>query len=299
MTCFELRQRRLRGRLASIAIGLLLIPSLLPAGEPQQLTHDGALKLSPAFAEKGEAVLFAVHDEPNRVTLMRLRMADGRQERVDPAITVHQFDAEVSSDGRYLCFVVTATSPQSILVIRDLKAGSEARFTPKDPRATARGPKILPNQERVVFTLSDAGGQQIAAVDMRGENLQRLTESAGTNAWPAVSPDGRQIAFGSSRDGSFQIYVMNADGKDVRKLTNEPLRSMRPSWSPDGKRLAFTSVRDGNLEIYVMEADGTNVRRVTHHPDRDDFPVWHPDGRRLLVVAERDGDSDLYLIEVD
>jgi Tol biopolymer transport system component len=293
MSCFD------SGRVLLIAAAGVVMPALVIAGEPQRLTRDGALKLSPVFADKGETVIFSVHDEPNRVSLMRLWLSDSRQERLDSALTVHQFDADVSSDGRYLCFVLTATSPQSFLVIRDLKAGTEARFTPKDPRATARGPKILPNQTRVVFTLSDAGGQQIAAVDMRGENLKRLTESTGTNAWPAVSPDGREIAFASSRDGSFQIYVMSADGKEVRQLTNDPLRSMRPAWSPDGKRIAFTSARDGNLEIYTMHADGSNVRRVTQHPDRDDFPVWHPDGRRLLVVSDRAGDSDLYLIDVD
>ncbi len=280
--------------------GLLVIATQsLTAAEPRRLTRDGVLKLAPLFVEKGEAVIFAAHDEPNRVSLIRLRLSDGKQERVDPALTAHQFDADVSVDGRYLCFVLTYTSPQSILVVRDLKEGTEARFIPRDARGTVRGPKISPDQQRVVFTLSDPGGQQIASIDMKGANLKRLTESAGTNAWPAISPDGRQIAFSSSREGGFRLYLMNADGGNVRQLTNHPLRDMRPAWSPDGKRMAFSSARDGNLEIYIIHADGTNTRRITNHPDRDDFPVWHPDGRQLLIVSERAGDSDLYLIDVD
>jgi Tol biopolymer transport system component len=281
-------------------IGSLLAIALQPlfAGEPRRLTHDGGLKLAPVFAEKGSSVIFSAHDEPNRVSLMRLRLPDGRPERVDDALTAHQFDADVTADGRYLCFVLTYTSPQSILVIRDSKDGTEARFIPQDARGTVRGPKISLDRQRVVFTLSDPGGQQISSVDMKGGDLKRLTESVGTNAWPAISPDGRQIAFTSSRSGSFQIYVMNADGSDVRQLTHDQLRSMRPAWSPDGKRIAFTSARDGNLEIYVADADGTNLRRITNHPDRDDFPIWHPDGRRLLIVSERAGDSELYLVDV-
>ena len=278
---------------------VVIAAQTLTAAEPRRLTRDGVLKLAPLFAEKGETVIFAAHDEPNRVSLIRLRLSDGKQERVDPALTAHQFDADVSADGRYLCFVLTYTSPQSILVVRDLKEGTEARFIPQDARGTVRGPKISPDQQRVVFTLSDPGGQQIASVDMKGANLKRLTQSVGTNAWPAISPDGRHIAFSSSRDGSFHLYVMNADGGDVRPLTNHPLRDMRPAWSPDGKRIAFTSARDGNLEIYLIHADGTNLRRITNHPDRDDFPVWHPDGRQLLIVSERAGDSDLYLIDAD
>lgn len=284
-----------------VVSGCLLLIALQPsfAAEPQRLTRDGALKLAPVFAEKGGAIIFSAHDEPNRVSLMRLRLPDGRPERVDAALTAHQWDADVSADGRFFCFVLTSTSPQSVLVIRDSKDGTEARFAPQDARGTVRGPKISPGQERVVFTLSDPGGQQIATVDMKGGNLKKLTESVGTNAWPAISPDGRQIAFTSSRSGSFQIHVMNADGSDVRQLTSDPRRNMRPAWSPDGRRIAFTSARDGNLEIYVADANGTNQRRITDYPDRDDFPIWHPDGHRLLIVSERAGESDLYLIEVD
>jgi TolB protein len=268
-------------------------------GEPQRLTDDGVLKLAPVFVDGGRAVVFSVHDEPNRVSLVRLRLADGLRERVEPTLPAHQFDADVSADGRYLCYVLTYTSPQSILVLKDLKEGTESRFIPRDARGTVRGPRISPNGERVVFTLSDPGGQQIASVDMKAGDLTRLTESTGTNCWPAISPDGSRIAFCSSRNGSFQIYLMNADGSGVRQLTKQPLRDMRPAWSPDGKRIAFTSARDGNLEIYVIHADGTNLRRITNHPDRDDFPVWHPDGKRLLVVSERDGNSDLYMIDVE
>lgn len=278
-------------------LGCSLLAVVAKSDEPQRLTRDGAFKLSPVFVDHGNAIIYSVHDEPNRVSLMRLRLSDGQLQRVDPALTAHMLDADVSPDGRYLCFVLTYTSPQSILVVRDLKESSEARFIPKDARATVRGPRIAANQQRIVFSLSDAGGQQIATVDIKAGDLKRLTESTGTNAWPAISPDGQQIAFSSSRNGSFQVYVMNAAGGDVRQVTNHTLRDMRPAWSPDGKKIAFTSAEDGNLEIYVIDSDGRNLRRITNHPDRDDFPVWHPDGRRMLVVSERSGDSDLYLID--
>lgn len=281
-----------------VCIAVLCHATALMAGEPKRITQDGALKLAPVYLKKGAEIIYSVHDEPTRVSLVRLSLADQRQERVDSANPAHQFDADVTADGRYLCFVLTYSSPQSILVIRDLNSASEARFIPREARATVRGPKISPDGKRVIFAISDIGGQQIAAVDLQGKNLERLTDSAGNNLWPAVSPDSRQIVFGSSRSGSFHLYVMQADGSQVRPLTDHPLRNMRPAWSPDGKRIAFTSARDGNLEIYVIDVDGRNLRRITNHPDRDDFPAWHPNGRQLLIVSERDGDSDLYLLDV-
>ena len=265
--------------------------------EPERLTHDGKLKLAPVFVAGGNEVVFAVHESPNLVALKRLKLTDGSEERLHPSVAAHQFDPAFSSDGRYHCYAMSATSPQLVLVIQDTKENKESQFRPQDSRATARYPSIAPDGSRVVFSLSDVGGHQIASVNVQGQELKRLTQSTGMNSWPAFSPDGRQIAFGSSRDGDFEIYLMNTDGSDVRRLTNSPGRDMRPAWSPDGKRIAFTSSRDGNYEIYVMNADGSGQRNVTNHPGRDDFPVWHPDGRRLVFVSDRDGRSDLYLID--
>ena len=267
------------------------------AAGPQRLTQDGKLKLAPIFVAGGSEVVFAVHESPNLVALKRLKLADGSEERLHPTVAAHQFDPAFSADGRYHAYAMSATSPQLVLVIQDIKENKESVFRPQDARATARYPSIAPDGSRVVFSLSDVGGHQIASVNMRGQDLKRLTQSTGMNCWPAFSPDGRQIAFGSSRDGDFEIYVMNDDGSDVRRLSSSPGRDMRPAWSPDGKQIAFTSTRDANYEIYLMNADGSGPRNVTNHSGRDDFPAWQPDGHRLMFVSDRDGRSDLYLID--
>lgn len=267
------------------------------AAEPVRLTHDGAFKFGPTFAADGEEVLYSVHDAPNRVTLMRLRFSDGHQEVIDKTLKAHQLDPVESADRRFLAFCLSNSSPQTVLIVRDRKEKTESKFTPTGARSTVRGPRIFPNSRRVVFTVSQPGGQQIATVDMKCGDYKQLTDSGGTNCWPDISPDGKQIAFSSSRSGSFDIYVMNADGGDLFQVTDHPLRNMRPAWSPDGKRIAFTSVRDGNHEIYVCNSNGDNMRRVTNHPARDDYPIWHPDGRRLLMVSQRGGDTDLYLLD--
>ncbi|MFO1092805.1 MAG: LpqB family beta-propeller domain-containing protein [Planctomycetaceae bacterium] len=276
----------------------LCVATAASAGEPQRLTTDGVRKLAPVFADGGDAVLFAMHQEPTKVALFKLKLEDRSIEPLDTSLSAHQFDPDVSADGRYLCFVLTANSPQSVLVIRDRTAQTEARYTPREARGTVRNPRLDLHHGRVVFSVSDPGGQQIAAVDLNGQNFKLITQSVGTNGWPAVSPDGERIAFSSSRDGSLQIYVMDADGDNARRLTDDHERAMRASWSPDGARIAFSAAHDGNVDVYVMNADGADVRRITADPERDDFPVWHPDGKRLLVVSERDGDCDLYLVDV-
>jgi TolB protein len=265
-----------------------------PAGL-RRLTTDGKLKFAPAFSGPDELV-YAVHEVPNQVVLMRLRLSDGHRERFHPERPEHQFDPAFSRDGKRHAFILSAGSPQLLLVLQDRVNRKEARVVPQDPRAVARCPSWHPGEGRVVFHLSDASGQQIASTDAEGGDFRRLTSAAGIYASPACSPDGRTIAFSSSRDGDYELYAMDPDGSRQRRLTRSPGLDLRPAWSPDSGRLAFTSNRDGHYAIYVMDADGVGARRLTNGLEREDYATWHPDGRGLVIVWERAGRSDLYLI---
>ncbi len=102
-------------------------------GSFERLTHDGTLKLAPAFVAGGDEVVFSVHDIPRQVSLKRLKLSDGSQERMFPSINAHQLDIAFSADGRYQCFVMSALNPQMVLVIRDTVENKEfqSKFHPR------------------------------------------------------------------------------------------------------------------------------------------------------------------------
>jgi TolB protein len=295
MNCFEPSLHRRRYYRILVILVAHSTSTMARGAEPVRLTHDGTLKLCPVFIGGADQVAFASHEAPNLVSIVCLNLSDGSRQRLHPSVVNHQFDPAFSRDGRYHAYGRSSTSPQMVLVIEDTLAKKDSVFKPRESRATARNPSFAPDGGRVVFSLSDLGGHQIASVNLQGQDLKHLTNASGMNAWPVYSPDGSKIAFGSSRSGDFEIYVMNADGRDVVRLTQSPGLDARPAWSPDGKRIAFTSNRDGNYDIYVVNADGSNPVNATSHPCRDDHAAWHPDGRRLLFVSDRDGGSDLYL----
>ncbi len=254
--------------------------------------------MAPTFVN-GDTLVFATHVRPNLVALVQVSCRDGAQARVLPKVVNHQFDPTFSADGRYLAYSRAGLSPQSELVIRDRRDQRDVTFRPRDSRATVRYPSFASDGSRVVFSVSDVGGQQVATVNLKGQGFTVLAPSGGISGWPAYSHSGKEIAFASSRDGDLELYVMDADGNHLRRLTRSPGRDVRPAWSPDEKQIAFTSSRNGVEEIYLIEADGSHPQNLTRHPGRDTDPAWHPDGRRIAFVSDRDGQSDIYLIELE
>ena len=91
-----------------------------------------------------------------------------------------------------------------VLVIQDTQEKKDSVFQPRESRATARNPSFAPDGSRVVFSLSDLGGHQIASVNTQGKDLKHLTTCsrheclAGVLARrPARSPSGQAGAVTS------------------------------------------------------------------------------------------------------
>src|SRR5437762_929785 len=87
---------------------LLTAAACVRAAEPRRLTDDGRLKLAPVFLGDGSEIAYSVHDVPNRLTLMRLKLADGSQTRMFPEIEQHLLDLTMSRNSRYVVFARAA-----------------------------------------------------------------------------------------------------------------------------------------------------------------------------------------------
>ena len=145
------------------------------AGEADDRRHSQA---RPVVVENGEEVIFATHEAPNLVAIVRLTLSDGSRRRMHPTVVNHQFDPAFSPDGHLHAYARSATSPQMVLVIQDLRDKKESVFRPRESRATVRNPSFAPDGTRVVFSLSDIGGHQISSVNKEAQDLKALDKRA-------------------------------------------------------------------------------------------------------------------------
>ncbi len=168
-----------------------------------------------------------------------------------------------------------------------------------------KGPNCPPKvkrEGRYRWALDD---YDIFSVRVDGQEMHRLTSTAGYDAEATIAPDGKTIVFTSVRDGDLDIYAMNLDGTHVRRLTNEPGYDGGPFFSPDSRRIVYRAshptdpaeleayqallkqniVEPSHLEIFVMNADGSGKRPVTHNGASNFAPFFHPDGRRIIYAS--------------
>ena len=145
----------------------------------------------------------------------------------------------------------------------------------------------------------------IYSVRLDGQQMQRLTASAGYDAEATISPDGKTIVWTSVKDGDLDLYTMNLDGTNVRRLTDDMGYDGGAFFSPDSTRIVYRAahpsdpaevakyrdllaqrlVEPGQLEIFVINADGSHKQQVTSNGASNFSPYFHPDGKRIIFSS--------------
>lgn len=261
-----------------------------------RLTRDGRFKQRPVWSPDGKSLLFSQHTG-DKILLLQWTGENAPVQRLMPKITLPQYDAVWSADGKRLSWTKVEKTPGqgNLDLWTSLADGSEPRLLAGDKAGLSHEEwaSWSPDGKRLVFTSTFEKNQELYVVDANGENRQRLTNDPAFDVHPHWSPDGKRIVFATSRWGDFELAIVDVDSLNVTRLTTSRGLDDYPVWSPDGTRIAFTSNRDGNFEIYVMQADGTQPQNITQHPGADNFPAWSPDGK-LVFVSNREGSFDLY-----
>jgi Tol biopolymer transport system component len=149
-------------------------------------------------------------------------------------------------------------------------------------------PHYSPDGQKISFTSTRSGYQEIWICDSDGSNPRQLTflENPFTldGYW---SPDGKQITFRSSKEGSFDIYVMNESGGFPRRLTTELSDEFAPRWSRDGRWIYFSSNRTGRFELYKVMVEGGEAIQLTKKGGT--IGIESVDGQNLYFVKNEQG----------
>jgi TolB protein len=240
----------------------------------QQLTHTGAIALSPRISPDRSRLAFSVLTKDSW-QIMMYSLDLGRTVSF-PRYSGDNISPAWSSDGSKLAFSSSMHQGSSNIFVADASgAGSRRLSTGQTDVSPVFNPKT---NGQIAFVSGRTGLPQIYVMDADGSNVQRITDQ-GYAVSPSWSPNGLLLAFAWNRSygpgvvGGWDIYLMEIASHQIVQLTHDSGRNDFPSWSPDGRHIVFQSSRGGTEQIWSVLADGTHLQQLTRQ-GRNTQPNW-------------------------
>ena len=217
-----------------------------------QLTHDGAISVSPALSEDGRRLAYTGY-QSGYADIYLVDLASGARNRIIKFPGTNS-GAAFSPDGsRIACTLSKDGNPE--IYVTGISGDSPRRLTRS--RGVESSPTWSPNGSELIYSSDETGGPQLYRISAEGGAARLLSTGSGYNTQPNWSPDGRKVAFNVRSGGGFQVAILDLDSRSTHESVAEGLN---PVWGPDSRHLIFSR----GTGLYLFDTvTGRETRLVT------------------------------------
>ena len=197
-----------------------------------QLTHDGAISVSPALSEDGRRLAYTGY-QSGYADIYLVDLASGARNRIIKFPGTNS-GAAFSPDGSRIACTLSKDGNPAIYVT-GISGDSPHRLTRS--RGVESSPTWSPNGSELIYSSDETGGPQLYRISTEGGAPRLLSTGSGYNTQPNWSPDGRKVAFNVRSGGGFQVAILDLDSRSTHESVAEGLN---PVWGPDSRHLIFS-----------------------------------------------------------
>jgi len=237
----------------------------------QQLTHDGALVLSPRWSPDGARVIYTSYFRSGAPDIYVHRQSGQR----DTFLSVRGTNtgARFSPNGQQVAMVLTGEGPSEIYV-RSAAGGPPSRRTRSD--AVKSSPCWSPDGSQILFAMDP--GPQLYVIPASGGAPRRVASGFSYMAEPDWSRANPKKVACTVRvgGGMFQIAVVDLGTRQTKVVSKAPYDAVEPSWLADGRHVVCT-MRDRRTSVLViLDTETGNSFPVSTLPASMQASVWTP-----------------------
>jgi len=198
-------------------------------GRARRTSKQPGLNTGAAWSPDGGSIVLTLSHEGN-AELYKISPSDGSIKARLTSNPSIDSSPSFSPDGSQIAFVSNRQgSPQIFLM--GASGGGAKRLTYQGHYNQTPRWNPDPKKPFVAFTGRDERGVfDIFYIDVKSQQVTRITQNKGSNMDPAWSPDGRLLAYASSRGG---LFVYNPETRHEVQITRGGAAS--PSWGPAPK----------------------------------------------------------------
>jgi eukaryotic-like serine/threonine-protein kinase len=267
---------------------------LLPSGDPVQLTHDDAPKMSPAFSPDGSRIAYTTVNGRDWATWV-VPVLGG-----EPRLWLPNAAALVWTGKSRLLFSEIEDGPLHMGIVTAEESRAEARdlYVPTHERGMAHRSYPSPDGKSILVVEIDERGDFVPCrlVPAAGNSQGKLVgPSDGACTFAGWSPDGEWMYFSSSASGVFHTWRQRFPDGQPEQITSGPTEEEGIAVAPDGRSLV-TAVGTRQSSVWVHDSRGDRQISLEGQALQ---PRFTPDGKKLCYRIRRGTSSELWVAELD
>jgi Tol biopolymer transport system component len=262
---------------------------LLPDGEPVQLTHDGKIKMNPAFTPGGDRVTYAypsLMTHPENWSTWTVSIFGGEPKLLLPNASALTWTA--AGSPQVLFSRVDSGTHMSIVAARANGTDVRTVYAPAAPAAMAHSSYLSPDRTQVLVVEMNSGWSPCRLVPFASnepkESAARLGRPVGPSpgqcSGAAWSPDGRWMYFSVNTGNGYHIWRQRYPDGEPEQVTFGATEERDVAFDPDGRSFV-TSVGTRQSTLWIVDARG--ARQITYEGYASS-PRFSPDGKRLYYL---------------
>jgi serine/threonine protein kinase len=267
---------------------------MLPSGDPVQLTHDDALKMSPAFSPDGSRIAYSAVSGVAWDTWV-VPVLGG-----EPRLWLPNAAALVWSDKSNLLFseIKDGVLHMAIVAAEESRARSRDVYLPPHERGMAHRSYPSPDGKSILVVEMNERGDFVPCrvVPMDGKSQGRQVGPLGAACtFAAWSPSGEWMYFSSNAGGIFHIWRQRFPEGQPEQITSGPTEEEGIAVSSDGRSF-FTAAGVRQSSVWVHDSHGDRQISLEGYAFQ---PKFTPDGRKLCYRIRTGTSSELWIADLD